>query len=77
MSSPSSVHPVSGKPRNQYITLVLERCDDTDTYFPIDDIANSLTFGSESKTFPGYRVVDMSHGDFIASFIHRFKEDQS
>lgn len=74
MSSPSDIHPVSGKPRNQYLTLVLERCDGTTDYFPIDDILTSLAAQSESNTFPGYRVRDFAPGDYIATAIQNHKE---
>ncbi len=74
MSPPSAVHPVTGKHRDSYITLVLEQCEDSAAVFPIDDIANSMATGSESRTFPGYRIHDMSHGDYIATAIHASKE---
>ncbi len=79
MSSPSAVHPVTGRPRKEYVTLVIERCSDTETGFPIADITNSLAHGKESKTFPGYRVHDMSHGDYIATALQATvsKEDRS
>lgn len=69
MSSPSAVHPVTGRPREAYITLVLERCDKAPDDFPLTDLLTSLADGTECKTFPGYRVQDLAPGDFIATAI--------
>lgn len=77
MSYPSAVHPVTGRPRDAYITLVIERCTD-DARFPTEDIAHSIVNDVECKTIPGYRVRDMSSGDYVAAAIHdRTKEQTS
>lgn len=70
MSPPSAVHPVTGRPREAYVTIVLERLPDSeDCNIPLGDLLTSLADGTECKTFPGYRVQDFAPGDYIATAI--------